>query len=335
MPLILRAVKGSKLSISEMDGNLTYLSSTLSGSTIQVTGSSIDASNTSITASFFTGDGSQLTFVTASFVTASNVFGPHGASSILSSSYALTSSYVNPLNQTVQITGSLLLSGSGFINSSSILQMPQYININGSTRRLLSGSITAVDWGFRYLQGTNGDLSVAWGSRALNKYNFGTGNSWTVVDWNNLQLNDNTELTSQISVDWGNRLLYDSTGNDSIDWENRVLKDAFANTVIEWNDTNLQPSTDDVIELGGTGNRFRSGYISRTFTVGDPSGAKTSISVFPRDGVSDYVGSITLSTGSGTPSIVGGEGQMFVGKAGANYYIYVYIGGQWRSSSLA
>ena len=92
MPLILRAVKGSKLSILEMDGNLTYLSSTLSGSIIQLTGSSIDASNTSITASTFIGNGSQLTFVTASFVTASNVFGPHGANSILSSSYAISAS---------------------------------------------------------------------------------------------------------------------------------------------------------------------------------------------------------------------------------------------------
>jgi hypothetical protein len=328
MPLILRSVKGSKLTISEMDGNLTYLSSTLSSSVIQVTGSSIDAPNTSITASSFIGSGSGIIgVISSSYATT--------ASYTTTASYALTASYVNPLNQIVQITGSLSLSGSGFIISGSALQMPQYINITGSIRRLLSGSITAVDWSNRYLQGTNGDVSITWGSRTLNKYNIISGNSWPVVNWNTLQLNDNTELTSQISVDWGNRLLYDSTGNDSIDWENRVLKDAFANTVIEWNDTNLQPSTDDVIELGGTGNRFRSGYVSRTFTVGDPSGVNVGIFAFARDGVSDYVGAIVLSTGSGAPSTTGGEGQMFVGKAGSNYYIYVYIGGQWRSSSLA
>ena len=53
--LILRQVKGSKLTISEMDGDLLYLAQTLSSSDgtgiIQVTGSSFDASNTDITGS--------------------------------------------------------------------------------------------------------------------------------------------------------------------------------------------------------------------------------------------------------------------------------------------
>jgi hypothetical protein len=95
MPLILRAVKGSKLTIPEMDGNLLWLAGNISGSgVIPVTGSSIDASNTSITSSFFVGDGSQLTNVTASFVTASNVFGPYGSNSVISASFAVSASYV-------------------------------------------------------------------------------------------------------------------------------------------------------------------------------------------------------------------------------------------------
>jgi hypothetical protein len=51
MPLILRSVLGTKLSIAQMDGNLTYLAGTLSGSVIQVTGSSFSAPSTAITAS--------------------------------------------------------------------------------------------------------------------------------------------------------------------------------------------------------------------------------------------------------------------------------------------
>lgn len=169
MPLILRSVKGSKLSIPEMDGNLTYLASTLSGSVIQVTGSSMSAPNTSITASFFVGNGSQLTSVTASFVTASNVYGPNGANSILSSSYALSASYamsssfavsssyavsssfavsssyalsasyVNPLNQNVQITGSLLIStGSFTISTGSLKQSTTAYNVTDVTTGVAS-----------------------------------------------------------------------------------------------------------------------------------------------------------------------------------------------------
>ena len=53
--LILREVLNQKLSITQMDGNLLYLATTLSGSRadgiIQVTGSSFDASNVPITGS--------------------------------------------------------------------------------------------------------------------------------------------------------------------------------------------------------------------------------------------------------------------------------------------
>lgn len=56
--------------------------------------------------------------ITASFVTASNVYGPYGSNSIISASYAIsasfasTASYVNPLHQNVIITGSLFVTQS-------------------------------------------------------------------------------------------------------------------------------------------------------------------------------------------------------------------------------
>jgi hypothetical protein len=275
MPLILRAVKGSKLSILEMDGNLTYLSSTLSGSIIQVTGSSIDASNTSITASFFIGNGSQLTFVTASFVTASNVFGPHGASSILSSSYAisasqavsssfaLTASYVNPLRQDVQITGSLFVSNSIDTENAELINSAGFIS----------------------------------------------------VQWEDGTLRDSVEA---LSIDWNNRLFY-VAGDEFISW-----------------DGGFGPveTQDDLINLGTDNSRWRNGYVSRTFVVGNPSGVNTTISAFSPDGVNS-VGGITMTTGSTAPTNPTNEGSMFVGKVGANYYINVFIGGRWRSSSLS
>ena len=197
MPLILRSVKGSKLSIPEMDGNLTYLASTLSGSVIQVTGSSINAPNTSITASFFVGNGSQLTSVTASFVTASNVYGPNGANSILSSSYALsasravsssfalTASYVNSLRQDIQITGSLFVSNS--INSNN-----------------------------RILNSTTGNESINWESGYTMDSNGIFG-----VDWENRVLYDSTQNDS---IDWENRALKDISAGNVVEWDTNIFQ---------------------------------------------------------------------------------------------------------------
>ena len=58
----------------------------------------------------------------------------------------------------VSVTGSLLISGSGLTVSSSRFQMPQYINITGSTRQLLSSdSIPSIDWGNRSLLYNDGN----------------------------------------------------------------------------------------------------------------------------------------------------------------------------------
>lgn len=136
MPLILRAVKGSKLTISEMDGNLLWLAGNISGSgIIPVTGSGIDASNTPITSSFFVGDGSKLTNVTASFITASNVYGPSGASSVLSSSYARTASYSTTLvaNVTNPNVGELRFVNSAGSSITSITDLTSSLAVNALT----------------------------------------------------------------------------------------------------------------------------------------------------------------------------------------------------------
>jgi len=120
MPLILRAVKGSKLTISEMDGDLLWLAGNISGSgVIPVTGSGIDASTTPITSSFFVGDGSKLTNITASFITSSNVYGPYGSDSILSSSFAISASYI--LSASYALTSSHAISASRAVSSSYAL----------------------------------------------------------------------------------------------------------------------------------------------------------------------------------------------------------------------
>ena len=45
-------------------------------------------------------------------------------------------------------------------------------------------------------------------------------------------------------------------------------------------------------------------------------------------------GSIIVATGSAIPFWVGQEGEIKPCKSGSLYYMYCYIGGAWRSSSL-
>jgi hypothetical protein len=117
MSLVLRRDKGSKLSSNEMDDNLLELSRILSASdgtgVIQVTGSSFDASNTPITSSFFTGDGSALTNITASYLPGID------GSQLLN----VTASYISPSisipvngnNTQIQFNSSSALSGSDYL----------------------------------------------------------------------------------------------------------------------------------------------------------------------------------------------------------------------------
>jgi hypothetical protein len=124
------------------------------------------------------------------------------AENAISSSNALTASYVNPLQQDVQLTGSLLITGSQIIFSGSQFEMTNNIIINPTTRRLNSGSALSVDWGVRGLYSTGNVLSVDWQNRILRV----GGN--TSVDWSNKFLYNGT---NNVGVDWGNSVLYDSS----------------------------------------------------------------------------------------------------------------------------
>jgi len=99
------------------------------------------------------------------------------AAQALSSSYALTASYVNPLNQTVEITGSLQVQNS----------------IDSSLRFLFDSTGTAsLDWEDGYLYNGSGSISADWKDRKL--YDSNVDNS---VDWNSRQLfkSDGTTVT--------------------------------------------------------------------------------------------------------------------------------------------
>jgi hypothetical protein len=160
MSLVTRAQKGSKLSSAEMDDNLLWLSQTLSGSDgtgiIQVTGSSLDASNTPITSSFFTGDGSALTNITASYLPGID------GSQLLN----VTASYISPsitipvngTNTQIQFNSGSVLSGSNNLVYNYDSQSLEHGNNNHTTIGLYShaeGSNTTTLGDYSHTEGTN------------------------------------------------------------------------------------------------------------------------------------------------------------------------------------
>ena len=159
MSLTLRSVKGLKLSISEMDNNLLYLVSTLSGSIIQVTGSSMDASNTTITASAFVGDGSGLTGVTGEWD------GSHVGDASITGSLTLTAGV-----KASSFTGSLLGNSLGTASYATFAATSSYFQSNDGLEGTVQRTIFARNSDTTYTSGTDTDFlsgSVVWGSRAL------------------------------------------------------------------------------------------------------------------------------------------------------------------------
>lgn len=162
MALVTRAGKGSKLNSVEMDDNLLYLATTLSGSIIQVTGSTIQAPNTSITGSFFVGNGSKLTNVTASYSPAAgaNTYIQYNNNGILGAEAAFA---YNATSNTLTVTN---------IEAGDI-QVAKAIN--ASDGYLLDGAeITSIDWKNRTLNWPNGTSAFDWNTQGAIKFTSAT-----------------------------------------------------------------------------------------------------------------------------------------------------------------
>jgi hypothetical protein len=146
----------------------------------------------------------------------------------LSASYARTASYVNPLIQTVTITGSLITSGS------------TGNGINTSNTTLTAGPYTTVDWGNSELYDTNNIATVDWEQNYLKS---ATGGGVTTVQWNSGLLNS---LTTSMSIDWDNRLGYDSAETGSIDWNGRRAYDPSELRSLDWSNRLLYDPSEQI-----------------------------------------------------------------------------------------
>jgi hypothetical protein len=145
----------------------------------------------------------------------------------LTGSYGLTGSL-----SATSFTGSLLGTAS-FATSASYAPVFPY---TGSAQ--ITGSL-GVTGSFSVNNGTNVKLDTAT-STLTDDSNISS------VDWQNRISYDTTQLQS---IDWQNRYLLDTAGNISSDWTNRVNLDSSGNTSINWenrraDDTGGNPSID-------------------------------------------------------------------------------------------
>ena len=94
----------------------------------------------------FRGDGSRLTGITSSYITASGVDGPHGANSVVSSSYAVTSSYslfAQAASSSLVADFALTAEGTtsaSYAQTSSFAHTASYILGTSSTASFVTGS---------------------------------------------------------------------------------------------------------------------------------------------------------------------------------------------------
>ena len=166
------SITGTELTYAQGDSNFIYLLSNMSGSTISITGSTVGIlGNTTITNNLTVGGTLFATSswadnaTTASFITASKVWGPFGTGSVFSSSYAsgstsssysITSSYIpgsiftslNPaLTSSYSITASYItgafFTGDNIAASSSLSLTASYFSGSISNAQVAAFATTA------------------------------------------------------------------------------------------------------------------------------------------------------------------------------------------------
>jgi hypothetical protein len=240
-------------------------------------------------------------------------------------SYATTASYV--LNSSCLCTP-FPYSGSAVITGSLVVNNGTNNIINTSNYQLLdSNGAASIDWESKILKNDNA-VSTDWSNRLLQD-----SSEAQSVDWENRKALDSSEIKA---IDWASRLLTDDTQGyiTSVDWRNRTLVNSNGGTAIDYSS-----SSSLLLTAGGstfninkhatyTANEAGSLTIqSPTTTISGGLFFNTPAGIYAFNSASSSI------TGS-TPGIGNGTAIAFA-QSGANFFIYVYIGGQWRSASLS
>ena len=225
-----------------------------------------------------------------------------------SASFAATASYALNANATSAFpySGSAVITGSLTVNN---------------------GTYDIIDTSQRILNDNGGVTTIDWQNKVLKQ----AGNRST-VDWDQAYLNDYS--AEALSIDWESRLLVDSTETTSVDWENRTLVNSTSGTAIDYSN-----SASLLLTAGGStltiakDNTFISDG-NGSLTIQSPTTTISgSILLTNSTGIYGFTSASSTITGS-SPS-GGGNVNIAFAQSGANFFIYAYIGGRWRSASLS
>ena len=235
----------------------------------------------------------------------------------ITASYALNSSCsctLFPYSGSAVITGSLIVNnGTNNVVDTSNYQLLDSSNnqtINWNTKTLKEGNAASIDWSNRLLQDSSEVQSI---------------------DWENRKAQDASDVKS---IDWASRLLTDSTNNTSVDWENRTLVSSTGGTAINYSDSSSLLLTAEGSTLNIAKHTTYTANGAGSLTITSPQ-TKISGAVWldTPAGVYGFTSASSAITAS-TPGL-GSNTAVAFAQSGANFFIYVYIGGQWRSASLA
>ena len=268
------------------------------------------------------------------------------ASYTTSASYSNTSSYATTASYALNATSTSTFpySGSAIITGSLVVNNGTNNIINTSNYQLLdSNGVTSIDWLNKVLKLADNRDTVDWGGARLNDY---TSEKLSVdwegrilydtdakqsIDWENRKAQDASDVKS---VDWASRLLTDSTSNTSVDWENRTLASSTGGTAIDYSNSASLLLTAGGSTLNVTKHTTYTANGAGSLTIQSPT---TTISgaiwLNTPAGVYGFTSASSTITGS-TPGI-GSNTAIAFAQSGANFFIYVYIGGRWRSASLS
>jgi hypothetical protein len=275
----------------------------------------------------FIEDGSDLTIFgdieIQNVATADTALFAYSASYTDTSSYAITASYaLNAIStSTFPYSGSAVITGSLTVNNGT------NNIVNTSNYQLLdSNGATSIDWESKTLKNGN-TISTDWSNRLLQD-----SSEIQSIDWENRKASDSSEIKA---IDWASRLLTDGTAGyiTSVDWENRTLINSSGSTAIDYSNSAslLLTAGGSTLDLAKHSTLTSDG--AGSLTIQSPTTTISgSILLTNPTGIFNFNSASSIITGS-TPAL--SNTAVAFAQNGANFYIYVYIGGQWRSASLS
>jgi len=231
-----------------------------------------------------------------------------------SSSYASSASYTDT---------SSYASSASFSNTSSYAVTASYV-LNATSTSTFPYSGSAVITGSLVVNnGTNNIVNTS-------NYQLLDSNGAASIDWGNKILkNGNT-----ISADWSSRLLQDSSEVQSIDWENRTLNASDGSTTIDYSNSSSLLLTAEGSTLNVTKHTKYTADNAGSLTIQSPiTQISGGVWLNTPSGLYGFTSASSAITGS--PPGIGSNTAIAFAQSGANFFIYVYIGGQWRSASLS